>query len=261
MPLWYPEVGPHHTGQNFKLFGAPRWSGLDNQERFDANMANPETRKKMEQLGWTDPDTIEYRYNHQGFRGDEFDDRPAGIAVGCSHTMGTGNRQHETWPHVLSTLLNMHVWNLGTGGSGIDTNFRLLDHYIKILKPRFVVHAVPSIQRFEVCIKDKWQAILVTSLGEHETLRPFCQEYFLNPVNSEMNAKRNLMAIRYLCHTHDVPYYALDVARAMDLEEAAARDLWHPGPVQQRIFAEYMHDFMKHNPKGALDGHTRIRCS
>lgn len=261
MSLWYPDVGPYHMGQNFKKIGAPRWAGMDNQALFDQHMQNPETRKRLERFGWDDPDAIEYRYNHQGFRAEEFDDRPAGIAIGCSHTMGTGNRLEQTWPHVLGNLLGVHVWNLRVGASGLDTNFRLLDHYIKILRPQFVVHAVPSLQRFEFFAFDEWHCVLLSSMGEHEDFKPFFKTYFTSDENSEMNARRNLLAIRHLCQVQSVPYYAMDVSRAMDMADRSARDLAHPGALQHRILAETMHDLMRHNPKGALDGHTRIRCS
>lgn len=262
MSLWYADAGPYHVGQEFKKFDAPWWCGMDNQERFNKNMGDAATRKRMERLGWTDPETITYSYNHQSFRSEEFDDRPAGVALGCSHTMGTGNRLEQTWPWVLSELLGMHVWNLGVGSSGLDTNLRLLDHYIKILRPRFVVHAVPSVGRFEFFSQDKWFCMVPAYLHpEHEPFRSYFNEYYLYDENSEMNARRNLLAIRYLCQSRDIPYFALDVNRAMDMKDRGARDLIHPGPIQQRIFAETMHDLMRHNPQGALDGHTRIRCS
>jgi len=262
MSLWYDDVGPYHMGQNFKKFGAPRWCGMDNEELFNKNMSDAAARKRMERLGWTDPETITYSFNHQGFRSEEFDDRPAGVALGCSHTMGTGNRLEQTWPWVLAELQGMHVWNLGVGASGLDTNLRLLDHYIKVLRPRFVVHAVPSVGRFEFFADDKWLCVVPAHRhAELEALRSYINEYYLYDENSEMNARRNLLAIQYLCLSRNIPYFALDVNQSMDTTDSSARDLSHPGPVQQRIFAEAMHDLMRHNPQGALDGHTRIRCS
>lgn len=260
MALWYSERGPEHI-YHHKSGRTETWHGVDDQERFDRHMADPVTRKKMEEYGWTDCKTIHYRYNHQGFRCDEFDDRPAGIAIGCSHTLGTGNREHETWPSVLAGMLGTHVWNLGLGATGLDTQFRILDHYIRILKPKFVAHAVPSIQRFEVCVEESWEPVIVSGLGRHELFRPFYKEYFINDSNSQMNAKRNLMAIRWLCHMHGTPYFAIDVQFAVDWKEQAARDLMHHGPQQQRRIAQFVHELMHDNPQGALDGHTRIRCS
>lgn len=261
--LWYPDIGPYHLGQNYKKFGAPYWCGSDNEERFNKHMADGATRKKMEQLGWSDPRAITYTYNHQGFRAEEFDDRPAGLALGCSHTQGVGIRLEHTWPRLLSESLGMHVWNLGVGASGLDTNFRLLDHYIKILRPQFVVHAVPSIGRFEFFSENAWISVLPDQWchSRYKLFDAYFQEYYLNDENSEINARRNLLAIQHMCSSRNVPYFALDVSLTMNMCDRSARDLSHPGPAQQRIFAEAVHDLMQHNPQGALDEHTRIRCN
>lgn len=262
MTLWYSELGPFHLGQITRKKDAPRWNAYDSESRYMAHMRDPHTRSRMEQLGWTDPDAINYTYNHQGFRAEEFDDRAAGLAIGCSHTMGAGNRLEQTWPFLLSQLAGIHVWNLGVGGAALDTNFRLLDHYIKILRPRFVVHGVPQISRFEFYMNDRWWSVVAGYLpSELEQIHPYIKQYYMHDENSEINVRKNLMAIRYLCKSLDIPYYAMDVQQTMDMNECAARDLIHPGPIQQRIFAEAMHDLMCNNPQGAVDGYTRIRCS
>jgi hypothetical protein len=259
MSLWYPERGPSHAGQKMAMEGTS-WCGMDNQARFQYHMSHDKTRLRLEKYGWLDSKPIEYRWNYQGFRTSEFDDRPAVIAIGCSHTMGTGLHQPDRWTDKLARLLDLDVWNLGVGGSGLDTQWRLLDHYIKILRPCMVVHAVPSINRFETYARDDWQPVIPNNHEKYPDWQGYLKDYYVNDENSETNARRNLMAIQHVCHRQDVPYFALDVMN-MDLNDQSARDLSHPGSGAHSDFARMLFDMINHHPQGALDGHTRIRCS
>ena len=260
MSLWYQDVGPWHNNHRYRGQGLLRWAGMDTKELFLENTRDPHKRQKLGELGWLDLDAITYRLNHQGFRCDEFDERPAGLALGCSHTMGIGIPEEHTWPCHLSQLLGVHVWNLGVGGSGLDSNFRLLDHYLPILRPKFVVHAMPHVARVEYYGFGEFKTIIAHGLSGKFPFRDFFLEYFFNDVNSDINARKNLLAIKYLCGRAEIPYYLVDVTESM-IRDGAARDLAHAGSTSQKKFAEIVLDLMKENPQGAQDGHTRIRCS
>jgi hypothetical protein len=121
------------------------WSGSDHQNEFNKNCTNPDKFAKLVTLGFDSPESISYTYNQHGFRSPEFDQRPCGIALGCSFTEGVGIPVQHTWPSKLSKMLDVHVWNLGTGGSSIDTAFTFLEYYIDLLDPQFVTICVPPI--------------------------------------------------------------------------------------------------------------------
>ena len=78
-------------------------------------------------------------------RDEEFDDRPAGIALGCSYTEGVGVPEHTTWGNGLGRMLGMHMWNLGVGGGSLDTVFRVLEYWLPKLTPKFVAICIPSV--------------------------------------------------------------------------------------------------------------------
>jgi hypothetical protein len=71
---------------------------------------------------------IEYKLNNAGFRTpDDFNSYDEGdVYLGCSHTFGIGHHLENVWSYKLSKILGRKFWNLGIGGTGTDTHFRLL---------------------------------------------------------------------------------------------------------------------------------------
>lgn len=255
-------LGPSHEQQ----IGLPpdrtsHWFRPDTQERFQQHWNDPCTRQRLQELGWQDPHCITYKFNQQGFRCAEFDDRPSALAIGCSHTMGSGIGEHDTWPSVLGGMLGLHVWNLGIVASSLDCHFRMIDFYARRLKPKFVIHAVTSVYRLEIFHEDYWQSIIING-PQTERWQPYLKDYFLYDENSRTNARRNLLAIQQVCSEIDVPYFAVSINRLLEKKHReTARDLMHYGPAGHKRFATYMHDFIINHPHGAIDDNTRIRGS
>ena len=126
------------------------WSGTDTKELFLKNLNNPEKRKQLEKYNWVNT-KIEYSFNSAGYRSIEFDANDNGFMVlGCSFTSGVGLHVHQIWPELLSNKLNQPVWNLGVGGTGLDTAYRLAAHYIPRLRPSKVVLLAPEKTRLEI---------------------------------------------------------------------------------------------------------------
>jgi hypothetical protein len=221
------------------------WNGTDHLELYEKHLAKSSTRNLLEHLGWIDS-VITYSYNSHGFRCKEFDDRPSGLALGCSFTEGTGLFLEQTWPSILSTMLNTHIWNLGTGGASIDTVFRILDHYIKRLNPKFIFILVPPESRFEYCTFDNgFPVIQALNLGPHES---FAKEWLSQPLNGRYNTKKTMLAIEQICEKANVPLFVLpSYDGAVGTDGSArygrvdlARDLQHPGILYQKYVADVM---------------------
>lgn len=229
---------PNHFNQKFA--GQVReWAGTDSEARFNNHVNNPETREKLRQMGWLNM-KIHYRYNSEGFRDEEFDQRPAYIALGCSHTQGVGIPEPATWPKQLENLLNIKVWNLGVGGSAADTCFRLLDYWIHHLNVLAVVCAVPPILRFEVFdANHKWMSILHDHRMYQLWLQGYVKNYFSFDESSELNRKKNLMAMQHICDTKGIPFYynTLETFGGVNM----ARDLAHCGVEANRSLAAEFH--------------------
>lgn len=96
------------------------WQGSDNEERYRANLKDPESKQQLEKHGWVDAD-ITYDINTWGFRSRgqvEFEDitGPTLITMGCSFTFGTSLPQEQIWPQLLADRLNVELANIAVPG-------------------------------------------------------------------------------------------------------------------------------------------------
>jgi hypothetical protein len=234
MNLWYSERGAWHknilsanTTQAFR--------GTDSEGEFKRNCNTAHTRSLLEHYKWIDAD-ISYSYNYQGFRSEEFDDRPCGLAFGCSFTEGIGLPLEAAWPSVLSEKLNLKVWNLGQGGAALDTVFRLLDHYVDVFDPKFVAVFMPPENRYEYHDRfGEYRTVLPSSL-DLERYKDFAKEWFVNPANAEQNTRRNILAMKHRCYQRGITMFVFDSQTQIRFDKAA-RDLQHPGRLAMQDFA------------------------
>jgi hypothetical protein len=228
-------MAPTHFNQKFAST-TQLWCGTDSEENFKANCAIEQNYKKLKDLGWLDGEVLTYRYNSQGFRDEEFDQQPAGIALGCSHTQGVGIHAEQAWPRQLQHMLGQKIWNLGSGGAALDTCYRLLEYWIEHLNVKFVVCAVPGITRYEV-FNGNWSNILSTMPIKTDLpwLAGYQKNYLFYDQNSELNQRKNLQAMQHICNKYNIPfYYDLMTDFAFGL---LARDLMHSGADAQEKLA------------------------
>jgi hypothetical protein len=241
------DIGLSH--RNYRHFANKtiKWAGSDTRELFEQNIKNPKTYEKLKLYGWLDTDCISYKYNKYGFRSDEFDDRPAGLALGCSHTEGIGIPEQNTWPSVLSKLLGIHIWNLGVGGVSLDTVFRLLDYWLPKLSPKFVTICIPNIARTEL-----FQSSDLVNFGPWSTSSKKEEEFYYRKwIDSGINLiqlrRKNLLAIQQLCHSANVKLIMLDsylILKTSDNDitpDNTARDLKHFGVQNHMYFAQQVY--------------------
>ena len=192
---------------------------------------------------------ITYKYNSQGFRDDEFDQQPAGIALGCSHTQGVGIHAAHAWPGQLQRMLGQKIWNLGVGGAALDTCYRLLEYWIENLNVKFVVCAVPFISRYEV-FNNNWSNILPSmplEINNLDWLVGYQKNYLLYDQNGELNQRKNIQVMQYICDKHGVPFY-YDLMKGF-VDEKLARDLQHCGADTQERLANKFFNIIQGNNK------------
>ena len=238
MTLFLQDPGPKHA--NWSEQKLEFWNGSDNEKIYRLNINDPKKRVLLEKYGWIDT-TIEYRFNQQRFRDDEFDNRTCGLALGCSFTRGIGLHEHQAWPSLLSNLSGLHFWNLGVGGGAMDTCSRLLDYYITKLTPKIVVLFAPPVPRFEFYDDGFWHIIGVNA----PHFLDFQKVYYGNDENSITNYRRNMLAMKQICAHHSVPFYSWECSNDRIFpsvqESDLARDLLHQGPLAQQQLAEVMY--------------------
>jgi hypothetical protein len=239
---------PTHFYQQFAST-TQLWNATDSEESFKENCAIEENYKKLKDLGWLEPNVITYKYNSQGFRDHEFDQQPAGIALGCSHTQGVGIPAEHAWPNQLQRMLGQKIWNLGVGAAALDTCYRLLEYWIENLNVKFVVCAVPPISRYEL-FNSKWINILPSMpLEKHnlDWLVGYQKYYLMYDQNSELNQRKNLQVMQYICGKHGVPLY-YDLMKGF-VNEKLARDLMHCGIDTQKKLANKFFNIIQGNNK------------
>ena len=210
------------------------WDTLDNKEFYEKNLANPETNKRLHELGFVD-NPIEYKFNSHGFRTAEFDQKFDMVCFGCSFTMGTGVHAKDTWPEQLQNLTGLKIANLGHAGSSNDTVFRFASHYLKWLKPRYAIWLQTDRHRVELI--DESNKVSLNILAS-DTANPCANDYFTktwftSDVNQRLNLEKNTLSFQQLCLENNVTYIILDRSQVPVHDRyplSEARDLTHPGP-------------------------------
>lgn len=63
------------------------------------------------------------------------------LFVGCSHTVGVGNRIEDCFPYQVAQSLNMDYYTLAIGGTGSDVMFHNLSLWLATIakRPKFIV--------------------------------------------------------------------------------------------------------------------------
>jgi hypothetical protein len=62
--------------------------------------------------GFDKSGSIQYHFNSQGFRGDDYTSRPDIVFLGGSISFGVGVNYNETYSYILSLKKNLKFWNL-----------------------------------------------------------------------------------------------------------------------------------------------------
>jgi len=208
------------------------WNSFDSEELFETNLATRPEKLKLH--GWSSESRIEYQFNSYGFRANEFSDSDNLIALGCSHTLGTGITESSRWSTIVSKTLGLADYNLGIGGASADCCFRMALNWIPQLKPKVVLYQNPEPSRFEWfdTVYKKPHNMLASSQNHSA----FYKEWVLCERNLTMNYFKNLYAIQYLAESVGALFVHISLDNIIRLD--AARDLGHYGPKTNHTVAE-----------------------
>lgn len=220
-----------------------KWLGPDSEDAYNRHLSETNSRKLLETFGWIDVE-ITYSFNSHGYRTNEFDNRPSWMAVGCSFTQGTGVNQDERWTDVVADWIGLHCWNLGVAGSSGDTAYRIVKHYVPLLRPRFLVFLQPRYNRQELVVAQQQYPLIINWAYDHKNWdSSYVKQLLLHSENLETAAEKNREAIRSVCLQHHIPLlvYQPDAYLSLvkDLKNRdLGRDLLHPGRLNNRAFAQ-----------------------
>lgn len=220
------------------------WCSSDSKDRYQKNLQDEKSRRLLEGNGWVDS-TITYEFNRYGFRSRDPDPTSPGIlALGCSYTVGIGLPWDNVWPTYVSRELDIPVDNLGVLGASNGLMFRLAHYWIPQLKPRVVVWQKTFEHRFELLDQHDESNVLSpanTTISGKELFA----SWWYNDLNSQTDALRNELAIRYTCETNGIPIIKIEVEDFRNPQLGLSRDLDHSGPQNQQTVAWRLVDEIK----------------
>ena len=213
------------------------WMPMDSHDRWMDNCRDPVRRHMLVSHGWLPEQQITYSFNSHGFRSPEFNDLSSILCLGCSFTMGIGLPLHQTWPSILQDLIGKTCWNLGLGGSSLDTAFRLVQYYVNHLNITAVLCLVPESKRFEI-FKNGQPCII--NWSNYHPYNKFYKHWMCDDKNAEINELKNLLAIEKLCDSISIPfkYMYAEIEMGLAGERSLARDLTHSGYLEQKACAQ-----------------------
>ena len=253
--------------KNRPVATASLWDRFDSEKKYNDHMSNPNKRQQLLENNWIDKEII-YRFNSRGFRTPEFTDKENFLVLGCSFTSGIGLPEEMMWANVISKLAGLDVWNLGVGGSGSDTCYRVADHYIPKLRPKYVIMLEPEHSRTEIFATvhnvGSQHHVIHGVGGWPQIVRPdieysmpiltdnaYMKNWWVYDENSQIRAQKCVQAIAYLCYKYRVEFYHY---KAVDFTSQkfwklkpgmlvdVARDLAHPGPATNQCFAKQVYE-------------------
>ena len=137
-----------HPNENYN------WIPNDTKSFFYSNLEKYPDNKT---LNYYLNNPIDYKLNNFGFRTpDNFKSNEWGnVFLGCSHTFGIGHHLENVWSYKLNQYVGGKFWNLGIGGTGIMTHFRLLLQFYKKFKIKNIFHYTPhQYPRYEFIINN-----------------------------------------------------------------------------------------------------------
>lgn len=219
------------------------WMPLDSHDRWLLNCQDPVRRAMLVEHGWLPEQNIIYSFNSHGFRSPEFDDQPSVLCLGCSFTMGIGLPLSQTWPNILQNLIGKTCWNLGLGGSSLDTAFRLASYYVHHLNVTAVLCLIPESKRFEI-FRDG-RPCLMNWMYDRDSDK-FYKYWISDDKNAQINETKNLLAMSKICDNANIPFKYLFADTEMNLPgtRSLARDLSHSGHAEQLACAKKFHEIL-----------------
>ena len=192
---------------------------------------------------------ITYRFNNQGFRADHDIDEVTGVQydkaqgpinafIGCSNTMGIGVNLEETWCYHVNQRVGGVMINLGQAGGAAETCYRILRHWLPIIRPKRLYMLSPPAVRREFWMPETQQP----EIAGPRTSMP---KILMADHEIHINRLRVLDAIRYHAMINDVEFHYHEFRKIHDEMNDFmdfARDGMHPGPITHQHIATKFND-------------------
>jgi hypothetical protein len=191
---------------------------------------------------------IKYQFNNCGFRTpDDFNSVDEGnVFLGCSHTFGIGHHLENVWSYKLNQIIGGKFWNLGIGGTGVTTHFRLLLAFYKELKIKNIFHFAPKYPRYEFIENGRPQNYIICNYYKEweSKFGNLMVDSLLTDEQCEFNWMSYTYAIKGLANEIGCNYYLIEGDtgwHGQDDNSLQARDLLHhTTKVQHSIYQDFL---------------------
>lgn len=205
------------------------WYSTDSYENYQHNLKH---KKDLLDLNNLTNLTISYKFNSEGFRCEEFTDKPSIMFLGSSVTQGIGLPNNLNYPNIVAKELKLECWNLAVQGKSLDTIFRIAYKFIGILKPKILVMDHAYVDRFELLDIDQTIDFMRDATYPEKFLRDYHKLYATTEENIFVNAIKNKLSIKQLCNEYNIKFMdipSLRIPLSNGSSNSWARDLVHPG--------------------------------
>jgi hypothetical protein len=218
------------------------WLQLDSETNFMQNLKD--NYKLMASNGWLDTEII-YSFNRHGFRCEDFSHDPTVMFLGCSNTFGFCLPNQQSWADIVAKKINLKSANLSCPAGTNDTSFRMCVGWIDIIKPKLVILLDPPGIRLEIVNNNDSELINVARFLSRTPPHPynnFLTGWSQDDNNHHFNTMKNQLAIEYICKTRNIKFEKFTNEEFPRVPEDFARDLFHKGPIANRLFADKVVD-------------------
>lgn len=187
---------------------------------------------------------ITYKLNNAGFRTpDDFNLNDYGnVYLGCSHTFGVGHHLENIWSYKLNQQIGGKFWNLGIGGTGVMSHYRLLKGFYKELKIKNIFHYLPNYYRYEFIINHQ---PVICKLNEYDDswkglYGSLIEESLINSDQMEFIDTAFILAIKSIANEINCNYYLIRGDEEYNVVDGSlgARDLEHFTTHQHNLIYE-----------------------
>lgn len=223
------------------------YNASDNPTRLNRFLGNKDFLNKLEQNGWIKENKlidIEYKINRHGLRCSNFSDQPGIIFIGCSHTYGTGVKEENIWPRLVSEHFGVETINFGCPGtSALVPTYHLLNCMPEITQPIAIVLLAPPVSRVDLLRENKnflritsMRQWLLNDLPEHKREQLISS----STLTSVLHYRLAEETLKTLSANLKIPYLSLEIGDFNLAKEDIdfARDLMHFGVKTHAIIAD-----------------------
>ena len=200
------------------------WVMEDEEKIFKKNL-----KKFPDKMQYWVENPFTYTVNKYGYRCPSFSIKKTKkrlLTVGCSHTFGQAQPENEIWPRIVADELELELYNLGVPGGSSDTVYRVINKWLKVIKPDLIIwfNAPNTLSRHE-----KFDNDTLYNFGPWQTNG----RWHVNDRYQKFYFKKNFHAVKYL--TQGIPLLRQD--NWAGSQQQYARDLDHRGQLDHSLLA------------------------